>query len=132
VRVVVLSGAGRGFCAGLDIIECNSGGDSSGIERLSEIVLTIKRMPQIVVASVHGAAVGGGFAFAHAADLRIVGESAKFKNGFIDIGVSPTAARLVAEPNLETVIASELAVQLECMQHPDFAEALGRFGQRRR
>lgn len=87
-RVVVLTGAGRGFCAGLDIIDRNAGGDQSGIERLSEIVLAIRAMPQIVVAAVNGAAVGGGFAFALAADLRIGSDTAKFKNGFIDVGLS--------------------------------------------
>lgn len=87
-RVVVLTGAGRGFCAGLDILERGSGGDQSGIARLSEIVLTIRSMPQIVVAAVNGAAVGGGFAFALAADLRIASDTAKFKNGFIDIGLT--------------------------------------------
>jgi enoyl-CoA hydratase/carnithine racemase len=110
VRVVVLGGAGRAFCAGLDIIDHASGGDRSGVDRFSEIVLAIRNMPQTVVASVRGPAVGGGFAFALAADLRIAGESARFKNGFIDIGVS--GCELGASQLLPRAVGAALAAEL--------------------
>lgn len=88
VRVVVLRGAGRAFCAGLDIKETLAGGGRSGISRLSELVINIGRCPQPVIALVHGAACGGGFAFALAADVRIAGETARMNDAFIKLGVS--------------------------------------------
>jgi enoyl-CoA hydratase/carnithine racemase len=89
VRVVVLRGAGRGFCAGLDIrqhVEAPTA--SSGMARLPEIVLSMRRCPQPVIALVQGAACGGGFALALAADVRIAGESAQMNDAFVTLGVS--------------------------------------------
>ena len=63
IRAVVLQGAGKGFCAGLDIKASLAGElDRAGRDRLSEIVVGIATCPQVVVALVHGAACGGGFA----------------------------------------------------------------------
>jgi enoyl-CoA hydratase len=93
-RVVVLRGAGRGFCAGLDIKARSEDPDGSqsergrGIDRLSEIVLGLRAIPQPVVALVHGPACGGGFAFALAADIRIAGESARMNDAFVTLGIS--------------------------------------------
>ena len=86
-RVVVLRGAGRAFCAGLDI-KAQVAGEAEGLERLAEIVVNIGRCPQPVIAAVHGAACGGGFALALAADIRIAGESARMNDAFITLGVS--------------------------------------------
>ena len=100
-RVVVLRGAGRAFCAGLDLKEQNRAGTSSrgnstdpaevslrGQRKISEIALQMRRAPQPFIAAVHGAASGGGFAIALAADCRIAGESARFNAAFIRIGLS--------------------------------------------
>lgn len=97
-RVVVLRGAGRAFCAGLDLKEQGARGGSvadAGIpaalrlqRRVSEIVLLMRRAPQPIIAAVHGAASGGGFAIALAADVRIAGESARMNAAFIRIGLS--------------------------------------------
>ncbi|HUI26073.1 MAG TPA: enoyl-CoA hydratase-related protein [Candidatus Kryptonia bacterium] len=96
-RVVVLRGAGRAFCAGLDLKE-NAGGESGGMSsvqgalrgqrRISELVMMMRRAPQPIIACVHGAACGGGFALALAADVRIAGESARMNAAFIRIGLS--------------------------------------------
>lgn len=92
VRIVVMRGAGRGFCSGLDIKASTSGGDpdmqGGGIGRLSELVLAMRSCPQPVIALVHGPACGGGFAFALAADVRIAGESARMNDAFALLGVS--------------------------------------------
>ena len=95
IRVVVLSGAGRGFCAGLDLKD-RSGGNSqrsvgeslAGQRRISEIVMAMRRCPQPIVALVNGAASGGGFALALASDIRIAAPSARMNAAFIRIGLS--------------------------------------------
>lgn len=91
-RVIVLRGAGRAFCAGLDIKEQGDGislrSDGTGVSRLPEIILALRECPQPVVAIVHGPAAGGGFAFALAADIRLAGESARFNAAFVNLGLS--------------------------------------------
>ncbi|MBI3785071.1 MAG: enoyl-CoA hydratase/isomerase family protein [Deltaproteobacteria bacterium] len=95
VRIVVLQGAGRGFCAGLDLKE-GAGGDGTGSvqaalrgqRHISELVMMMRRAPQVFVACVHGPACGGGFALALASDVRIAGESARMNAAFIRIGLS--------------------------------------------
>ncbi len=95
-RVVVLRGAGRGFCAGLDLKESAGGGNrdgsvSSGLRgqrRIAELMLKMHRLPQVFICCVHGAAAGGGFALALASDIRLAGESARMNAAFIRIGLS--------------------------------------------
>jgi enoyl-CoA hydratase len=94
-RVVVLRGAGRAFCAGLDLKE-DAGGDGDGSvqaglraqRRISELVMMMRRAPQPIIAAVHGAACGGGFALALGADVRLAGASARMNAAFIRIGLS--------------------------------------------
>ncbi len=97
-RVVIIRGAGRAFCAGLDLKEHGAGGTQTLTEstqgglrlqrRISEIALMMRRAPQPLIACVHGAASGGGFALALAADVRLAAESARFNAAFIRIGLS--------------------------------------------
>ncbi|MEN6544291.1 enoyl-CoA hydratase/isomerase family protein [Parvibaculum sp.] len=123
VRIVVLKGAGRGFCAGLDlkassIARTDTGDNARGgvVEGLktqraiSEIVMRMRRCPQAIISLIHGPACGGGFAFALASDIRIAGTSARMNAAFIriglsacDIGVSYFLPRLVG-----VSVASEL------------------------
>ena len=122
VRIVVLRGAGRAFCAGLDLKEsgrrrnvegANSSGPAAGLDsqrRISEIVMRMRRCPQPIISLVHGPACGGGFALALASDVRIAGQSARMNAAFIriglsacDIGVSYFLPRLVG-----VSVASEL------------------------
>lgn len=94
VRVVVLRGAGRAFCAGVDVKEIRSlvaNGivpDWAGQRKISELVVTMRRCPQPILALVHGAATGGGFALALAADIRLAGESARMNCAFIKLGLT--------------------------------------------
>ena len=94
VRVVVLRGAGRAFCAGLDLREAAAepgGGVPAGLRaqrHISELALLMRRAPQPIIACVQGAACGGGFALALASDVRIAGESARMNAAFIRIGLS--------------------------------------------
>ena len=112
-RVLVLTGAGRGFCAGLDIEENASlGADDDAItvfrrqEAVAGLTLALRAMPQPVVAAVNGPAAGGGLALALAADIRICTPTARFAVAFIrlgisgcDIGVSHMLPRLVGLGN---------------------------------
>jgi len=119
-RIVVLRGAGKAFCAGLDLKDgSNSSGRIGGNtpanglhtqRRISEIVMRMRRCPQPIVSLVQGAACGGGFALALASDIRIAGQSARMNAAFIriglsacDIGVSYFLPRLVG-----VSVASEL------------------------
>lgn len=115
VRIVVMRGAGRAYCAGLDLKERDNGPRSpqAGLtsqRRISEIVMRMRRCPQPIISLVHGPACGGGFALALASDIRIAGASAKMNAAFIrlglsacDIGVSYFLPRLVG-----VSVASEL------------------------
>lgn len=116
VRIVVLTGAGRAFCCGLDIKEFNrdSSDDVETIlffqRRIAEIVLAMRRCPQPIVALINGAASGGGFALALASDIRVAAPAVRMNTAFIkvglsacDVGVSYLLPRLVGSS-----IASEL------------------------
>ena len=96
VRVVVLRGAGKHFCAGLDLKsgqqdEELSTGPAAGLRsqrRISEIVMRMRRCPQPIIGLVQGAASGGGFAFALACDVLIVGEGARMNVAMARIGMT--------------------------------------------
>jgi enoyl-CoA hydratase/carnithine racemase len=96
-RLVILRGAGRAFCAGLDLKEAtgsdpsNDGSVQAGLRaqrQISELVIMMRRAPQPIIACVHGAACGGGFALALGADVRLAGESMRMNAAFIRIGLS--------------------------------------------
>jgi enoyl-CoA hydratase len=96
-RVVILRGAGRAFCAGLDLKEAGSGtgGGGGGIpaalrsqRHIAEMLMLLRRAPQPIIAAVKGAASGGGFALALASDVRVAGESARMNAAFIRLGLS--------------------------------------------
>ena len=111
-RVVVLTGAGRGFCSGLDLTDPNPAQAGLGTEfprsgmrwqeRIANLTARIHRLRQPVIAAVNGPAYGGGFGIALACDIRVACESARFCTQFIklglggcDIGVSYTLPRIV-------------------------------------
>jgi 2-(1,2-epoxy-1,2-dihydrophenyl)acetyl-CoA isomerase len=96
VRVVVLTGAGRAFCAGGDLAvigQVRTAGATRDLELLlssgTQAVLTMRCMPQPVIAAVNGAAAGAGMNLALAADLRIAAEEAMFGQNFAKVGLFP-------------------------------------------
>jgi enoyl-CoA hydratase len=97
-RVVVLRGAGPHFCAGADLAGhgVSPGGDGSRSpqdwmatqQHIAGLVPRFRALPQPVIAAVHGAASGGGFALALASDIRIGAEDARFNAAFVRVGLS--------------------------------------------
>lgn len=123
-RVVVLTGAGRGFCAGLDLTDTSVPPVSQGLEnpragmrwqeRIAGLTVKVHRLRQPVIAAVNGAAYGGGFALAMAVDIRVAAETAQFCTQFIklgiggcDIGVSYTLPRIIgAGPAFDLILTA--------------------------
>jgi 2-(1,2-epoxy-1,2-dihydrophenyl)acetyl-CoA isomerase len=94
-RVIVLTGAGRGFCSGQDLTDAE-GLDAAGFEAILNeeyvpMIRAITEAPVPVIAAVNGAAVGAGANLALACDLVIAGESAVFIQAFTRIGLIPDA-----------------------------------------
>jgi len=92
VRVVVLKGEGKAFCAGLDLKDAGAAHNTvtalKAQREISEIIIRMRRCPQPIISLVNGAACGGGFALALASDIRIASDSAKMNAAFIKIGLS--------------------------------------------
>jgi len=116
VRVVMLTGAGRGFCAGLDLKEDRDSGEAGPVNglrvqrRVSEIVMRMRRAPQPVVALINGPASGGGFALALASDIRLAAPTARMNAAFIRIGL--TACDVGVSYFLPRLVGSALASEL--------------------
>lgn len=97
-RAIVVTGAGRGFCAGLDLTGFGTPPDSEGLSErrvgfsvqtlLSRLVLKVRDTPQPVIAAVNGPAAGMGLALSLASDLRYAARSAVFRAAFMNMGLS--------------------------------------------
>lgn len=118
VRAVLLTGAGRAFCAGADLTQGTLLGEDRGASvrrRLQQLyaplILGIRELEKPVVAAVNGVAAGAGMSLALACDLRVCGESASFIQAFVRIGLVPDAGSTFFLPRLVGVAkAAELAM----------------------
>lgn len=94
VGAIILTGAGRGFCAGGDVKAMATRGEFNFEERLEDlrfrhqVTLMLRTIPKVVIAMVNGAAIGAGFSLALACDLRVAGRAARFATGFVGVGYS--------------------------------------------
>lgn len=115
IRVVVLTGAGRAFCAGQDLRERLEPGaaplEVELRERYNPIVTAMRDLPQPIVAAVNGVAAGAGASLALASDLRLASESASFALAFGRVGLVPDSGATWLLPRLVgPAVAAELAL----------------------
>ncbi len=101
MRVLVFTGAGKGFCAGADVGGMAGGAQEGATTRSAEetrrwhsrvvggICLGFQKMQKPTIAMVNGVAVGGGFDMALACDMRVGSKNARFMNAFVRIGLFP-------------------------------------------
>jgi enoyl-CoA hydratase/carnithine racemase len=97
IRVLVIEGVGRAFCAGGDLQTIGAAAAAGNISPVvSELLLhyhafitSLRQMPKIVLASVHGSAAGAGLSLAFVADLCICADDARFTPAYAKLGVSP-------------------------------------------
>jgi enoyl-CoA hydratase len=118
--VVVVTGAGHGFCSGADLEDSGHVPNIEGLTRpsiayrsmelLDDIVLTIRRLHQPVIAAVNGAAIGGGFCLAVACDIRIAAAPAYFRAAGINNGL--TSSELGISYLLPRAIGSSRAFEI--------------------
>lgn len=136
VRVVVLTGAGRGFCSGHHLgtagtarwVDAQAGPihrDLYNMLKIGQIPLTMRNLTQPVIAAVNGAAAGVGYALALAADITIAGESAKFVNAFHNVGV---ASELGVTYLLTRAVGSQRAAEILMSSRSVLAEEAARIG----
>jgi enoyl-CoA hydratase len=120
VRVIVLTGAGRGFSSGADHKSAGSVPNVDGLTRptyalrsmqvLDDVILALRRMHQPVIAAVNGAAIGGGLCLALACDIRVAATGAYFRAAGINNGL--TASELGLSYLLPRAIGSSRAFEL--------------------
>jgi 2-(1,2-epoxy-1,2-dihydrophenyl)acetyl-CoA isomerase len=108
-RAIVLTGAGRAFCAGGDLREMQRIASQNGrieaffdepLRELNDCIMLIRRTPLPFIAAVNGAASGGGCNLALACDLVIAGEGARFNQAFVKIGLVPDCGGTFILPRL--------------------------------
>ena len=117
VRVVVLRGAGRAFCAGLDIKASSGSPSTPGTDAMlrsqrefSGLVMRMRRCPQPIIGLLHGHAAGGGFSIALGCDVRIAAEGTKMNCAFIKIGLS--GCEMGASYHLPRLVGTSVAAEL--------------------
>jgi len=135
VRVIVLTGAGRGFCAGWDLTSSTPpahGGPPgvtdfyAGQEAFAGMIHRLRKLDKVVIAAVNGVAVGAGMAITLACDLRVASRRAAFHVGAVRIGL--TAGECGISYHLPRLIGAARAFELMLTGRPLPADEAERFG----
>jgi len=143
VRVVILTGSGRAFCAGGDLrhLEAVAGTPAAEafVAQVGNLVALIMDMPKPVIAMVNGVAAGAGFNLALSCDLVIAAKSAKFAQSFVKVGLVPDCGGIYLLPRLAglskakelmftgDVIDAETAFQLGLLNKVVELDQLGQY-----
>lgn len=132
VRAVVLTGRGKGFCAGQDLAEHHQmlqANDPAPLRTVREhynpITLSLVQMPKPVIAAVNGFAAGAGAAFSFACDFRIVAQDAKFLLAFANVGLGLDSGVSWTLPRL---IGTARTLELSLLAEPITAQVADAFG----
>ena len=89
IRAVIFTGAGRGFCPGVDLKAATSGEPQEASRReYFHITSLLHEMPKVTIAAVNGACAGAGFGWACACDLRYASDRAVFNSAFLGVAIS--------------------------------------------
>lgn len=136
VRVVVLTGAGKGFCSGQDNVNPEpTNWAPQGVSKthntlyymkvLGDVITTIRNLPQPVIAAVNGSAAGIGYTFALACDIAVAGKSAKFVNAFHNAGTGSEGGFSYLLPR---AVGAQRAAELLLTARPVAADEAERIG----
>ncbi|PGY06391.1 enoyl-CoA hydratase/isomerase family protein [Bacillus sp. AFS031507] len=128
VQVIVLSGAGRSFCAGGDVKSMGAGGGIhvyDHIGKVNELIILMKETEKPIIASVHGYAAGAGFNLALACDLIVAADDSKFALSFSQVGLISDGGGSYFLPRL---VGPHLAKQFFFTAEPIPAERLNQLG----
>ena len=115
-RAIVLTGAGRGFCAGIDMRDFGPSVPEATApaldrmlfqEKMAALAEAVRQLPQPVIAAVNGPCVGAGFALCLASDIRICSTTASFGNGAILLGLS--GAEMGMSYHLPRIVGTSVA-----------------------
>lgn len=113
-RVVVIAGQGKAFCAGHDLKQMRANPSQEYYEELfarcSQVMLTIQRMPQPVIARVHGIATAAGCQLVAMCDLAVASEDAKFAVSGINVGLFCSTPAVALSRNVGRKAAFEMLV----------------------
>jgi enoyl-CoA hydratase len=136
VRVVVLTGAGAGFCSGADLEDPGTIPNIDGLTRptvalrsmelLDDVIRQLRAMHQPVVAAVNGPAIGGGFCLALAADIRVASDAAYFRAAGVNNGL--TSSELGLSYLLPRAVGSSRAFEIMLTGRDVGAEEAERIG----
>jgi methylglutaconyl-CoA hydratase len=129
VRVLLVRGAGKDFCAGLDLSEVLKSAEDAqasliSARRLGELYIAMRRHPKPIIAAVQGRALGGGAGIATASDLIIATESAQFGYPEVKLGFIPAIVATMLRRAVNERQAMELALTGEPLNAPR-AHAIG-------
>ncbi|MEA1960526.1 MAG: enoyl-CoA hydratase [Bacillota bacterium] len=129
VRAVILTGAGKSFCSGGDLVGMMEDGPSQWLlqtpKKLAVVVSCIRELPKPVIASVNGPAFGVGMSIAMACDLRIASEKAIFAQSYSSVGLSPDGAWTMTVPRILGVAKALELVMLDKPIKADESLSLG-------
>lgn len=100
VRAIIITGAGRAFCAGQDLADIDESLDHGELlrSRYNPLIEEMARIEKPIIAAVNGTAAGAGFSLALAADFRLITEKTSFLNAFIHVGLVPDSGNFYYLP----------------------------------